>query len=128
MSDYIKREDALIHQTLVHAADEPYWVVPVHAIERIHAADVVENAKRTTFEPDAARDLKNFVEACDIDEGIMDGFAADRIRTYLYALIDEATIGFDWQANEEETREQRADRHLQHIIDMGKRKDGDAHD
>ena len=38
--EYIERGAALIHRTLVHIGDEPYWVVPVQAIERIPAADV----------------------------------------------------------------------------------------
>jgi hypothetical protein len=66
-------------------------------INDIPAADVIENAKRTTFDQFAADALKDFVRSCEIDDGIMDGFTADRMRTYLYALIDEATIGFEWE-------------------------------
>jgi hypothetical protein len=123
MPEYITKEQAISAAKGAVSTEEV-----IDKINTIPATDVVENAKRTTFEPDAARDLKDFVQACEIDDSIMGGFEADRMKTYLYALIDESTIGFDWSGERGETPEQRGDRHLRHIMEMQSknRKDGET--
>jgi len=87
MTEYIER-GALMEEIQKHI--ETIGVNAERLVARFPAADVEPVGKRTTFDEKGALDLDNFIDACNPEEGTIDGFIEDRLRTYLHALVYES--------------------------------------